>query len=703
MKKRGYKIVLENKVPLIIIAVSSGQGRAATELAMEQINSGGCIYLFAGFQPGDTITTDDANQNLDAWAIQTDWKHEQVSVRGKPLTLSGHRGSRVHDLEQASDQIRQHELAFSKLLSHVISLDALPDAMQSLLSSNSEIRGRMPRRVVINHAAPRQTLEPYEETPLRHLYEATRKPKKDISKGNIFRDIGFDGERSMLGWVLPPPWAAVRKEIEAVVDLGFVDSAEFIIWVGTGSWSFALEALQHVVVPRSTGATTFLVLNSLDPAALAGVLRRIEGRLSRVVCVGISQSGSALETTMLMDTLRGCFEQAKLDHHEHFLWLTDIGGPSKIHVTGEVTIRSSTTTTHDWSKTRMVPLTVNNHADINALFCSPHSMATLLPLFILLGKDRERMQTVFEQYVSLRPHTAEKMLQDMQSVAFALFETIWAVFDKDLGSAADKLAIQLVEQGLGSKRSDFNPTLEVSTTPTTRAGSDAATTLDFSRRPGSTRPAAKLMLTMYGLSIFVAAMAYHRGINFVTHPNVDFYKRRAKQLAQAKNAVSIQSTVEDVCDATVAYVQAHPKLRRVNLLYYCHEWFYDGSAILDALIRQLHKSGFEDIPICLAQGEERNHSRFQGAMQAEDALHVVVGFECGAFPAVPGVSDEAMRANFQMLQSIARATHERWHNGGWQRDTCGGDSRETVTVEKGEDSNGVLLSDDVKFESINCS
>ncbi|KAM3537111.1 hypothetical protein ARSEF1564_009968 [Beauveria bassiana] len=551
MKKRGYKIVLENKVPLIIIAVSSGQGRAASELAMEQINSGGCIYLFAGFQPGDTITTDDANQNLDAWAIRTDWKHEQVSVRGKPLTLSGHRGSRVHDLEQASDQIRQHELAFSKLLSHVISLDALPDAMQSLLSSNSEIRGRMPRRVVIDHAAPRQTLEPYEETPLRHLYEATRKPKKDISKGNIFRDIGFDGERSMLGWVLPPPWAAVRKEIEAVVDLGFVDSAEFIIWVGTGSWSFALEALQHVVVPRSTGATTFLVLNSLDPAALAGVLRRIEGRLSRV---------------------------AKLDHHEHFLWLTDIGGPSKIHVTGEVTIRSSTTTTHDWSKTRMVPLTVNNHADINALFCSPHSMATLLPLFILLGKDRERMQTVFEQYVSLRPHTAEKMLQDTQSVAFALFETIWAVFDKDLGSAADKLAIQLVEQGLGSKRSDFNPRLEVSTTPTTRAGSDAATTLDFSRMPGSTRPAAKLMLTMYGLSIFVAAMAYHRGINFVTHPNVDFYKRRAKPLAQAKkNAVSIQSTVEDVCTATAAYVQqAHPKLRRVNLLYYCHEWFYDG-------------------------------------------------------------------------------------------------------------------------------
>ncbi|KAM3466547.1 hypothetical protein MY5147_000565 [Beauveria neobassiana] len=222
--------------------------------------------------------------------------------------------------------------------------------------------------------------------------------------------------------------------------------------------------------------------------------------------------------------------------------------------------------------------------------------------------------------------------------------------------------------------------------------------------PGSTRPVTKLMLTMYGLSIFVAAMAYHRGINFVTHPNVDFYKRRAKQLAQAKNAVFIQSTVEDVCAATVAYVQqAHPKLGRVNLLYYCHEWFYDGSAILDALIRQLHKSGFEDIPICLAQGEERNHSRFQGAMQAEDALHVVMGFEYGAFPAVPGVSDEAMRANFHMLQSIARATHERWHNGGWQRDTCGGDSRETVTVEKGEDSNGVLLSDDVKFESINCS
>ncbi len=36
-------------------------------------------------------------------------------------------------------------------------------------------------------------------------------------------------------------------------------------------------------------------------------------------------------------------------------------------------------------------------------------------------------------------------------------------------------------------------------------------------------------------------------------------------------------------------------------------------------------------------------------------------------------------------------------------DTCGGDYRETVTVERGKDSNGVMLSDDVKFVSINCS
>lgn len=40
--------------------------------------------------------------------------------------------------------------------------------------------------------------------------------------------------------------------------------------------------------------------------------------------------------------------------------------------------------------------------------------------------------------------------------------------------------------------------------------------------------------------------------------------------------------------------------------------------------------------ICLAQGDVWNHFKFQGAMQAEDTLHVVVGFQYGAYPAVAG-------------------------------------------------------------------
>jgi hypothetical protein len=35
--------------------------------------------------------------------------------------------------------------------------------------------------------------------------------------------------------------------------------------------------------------------------------------------------------------------------------------------------------------------------------------------------------------------------------------------------------------------------------------------------------------------------------------------------------------------------------------------------------------------------------------------------------------------------------------------SCGGTERQKVTVDKGEDSNGVKLSDDVKFVAINCS
>ena len=46
------------------------------------------------------------------------------------------------------------------------------------------------------------------------------------------------------------------------------------------------------------------------------------------------------------------------------------------------------------------------------------------------------------------------------------------------------------------------------------------------------------MLTMNPLSAFVAIVAFHRRIDFVNHPKVNLYKRRAVELMAAAEVTS---------------------------------------------------------------------------------------------------------------------------------------------------------------------
>ena len=53
-----------------------------------------------------------------------------------------------------------------------------------------------------------------------------------------------------------------------------------------------------------------------------------------------------------------------------------------------------------------------------------------------------------------------------------------------------------------------------------------------------TSAAVKIMQTMNTLSAFVAIVAYHRRIDFVTHPKVNLYKRRAVRAALSTTSVA---------------------------------------------------------------------------------------------------------------------------------------------------------------------
>lgn len=631
-------------VDIIVICVSLGQGVRAAQDAIACVNAGGCVYLSAGFRPGDVLALD-RGAKTDAWSIRSAWKTERIQVAGKPVDLSGHRGSRVNDLTMAADIIRGDSLSFGKVISHITSLDLLPDIMLRL-GRNENIQGVPAKRVVIDMTARDRVVELAEELPLRHLREATRKSKDAIPMGNLFREIGFEDNTSLLGWAYPPAWQDIKATVEAALQRSPLSSKRHFIWVGTGGWVFLVDALKKTV-PASQDIT-FHTLQSLDPKALADVFGLIEN-LSLAVCLGMTQSGKTLETVMLMNALRERFDSAGLDYRKHFVWLTSMRQSERDYASGEATIRSLKE--HDWKKVDMMPLTIGNHPDINALFCAPYSVLMFLPLALLFSKDLKAVQRTYQQYLALRDGFVRGILLKAYSVALNHIGHIHLGLDESIAPAMTGLVTQLIEQGLGSKQIGFNPRVCVTSCDQTAGFETVAIPLHT-----EASAAVKIMLTMNTLSAFVALVAYHRRINFVTHPKVNLYKSRAMELMAAAEVEQKVSNPGSITAKIIAYLSKNLQTHFVEVLCYGHVSVFHRQSIKDWL-----DSGLVSITpstsIAVVPGEAWNHSRYQAAVQTEDTVYVVLVSDkyCSQ---VEGVSKGTINSNTRTLQAIALATYE---------------------------------------------
>jgi 3-dehydroquinate synthetase/threonine dehydrogenase-like Zn-dependent dehydrogenase/nucleoside-diphosphate-sugar epimerase/predicted NBD/HSP70 family sugar kinase len=639
-------------VDIVVICVSMGQGVAAAQDAAEYINAGGCVYLFAGFRPGDVMVMD-GGVIVDAWAIRSGWKTERIEVFGRLIDVSGHRGSKHQDLEMAVDLIRGDPLFFSRVISHVISLDALPEIAMTL-THGKDILGRPAKRVIVDMEARDGTVEFAEYFPLRHLQEAARRPKNLISRGNPFREIGFDGESSMLGWVIPPTWQQIKGVLDQALHMKPLGLKRNFIFCGTGAWAFSVDALRDIMSATHDNINkqnvTLHTLSSLDPQALFDLFLHVGDDLDTAVCVGISQSGTTLETVMLMDALRERFDCAGLDYRQHFIWLTDMNQSSNQDRSGEAMIRASEG--HDWKDVSMVPLTVGNHADINALFCTPHSTVVFLTMVLLHFGNVEAVRHMYQLYIELRDEVSRHVVSKADHVASKYIEDFCVDPDDILAPAMAKLIVQLVAQSLGSKQVGFNPRVQI----TPNGHSTSCFQILRLHIPAETPPPVKAMLAMYALSVFVAVVAYHRNITFVTHPKVDLYKRKAKDLAAASEIKhSTSSPPELISDQICVYLDQHPKTRFVEIVcYWVSTPHHQG--VRDWLISRLGSRIF-DVHIDVAHGADWNHSMYQRAIQAKDTLYVILELQ-EYRTKVGGISEQTICNNVSMLRSIARATYE---------------------------------------------
>jgi threonine dehydrogenase-like Zn-dependent dehydrogenase len=630
---------------IVIVCVSRGQGAPVAQEALTYVNPGGCVYLFAGFCSGDLLTLDEG-QKLDAWSIRTCWRTERVHIAGKTVDVSGHRGSRQEDLALAAHLIRSDTLYFSKVISHIISLQAVPETALAL-AMDENILGMPAKRVVVDMDARDRVVERAEELPFRHLYEAAGKPKAAVSMGNLFREIGFEGSTSTLGWANSPTWQDIQVALETALKVSALNSKRHIIWVGTGAWAFLVDALKEIT-PASRDIT-FHTLYSLDPQALATLFSLIED-LSMAVCLGISESGKTVETVTLMNTLRERFESAGLDHRHHFVWLTSTFKSELGNKSGEEVIRSSIG--HDWKRVAMVPLTVQNQFSINALFCAPHSTAMFLPLILMLQKDWKTMQHMYQQYLASKDSIARNILSKAYFVASNHVDCLQVNLDESIAPTMARLVVQLIEQALGSKQDGFNQRVRVGSGTQVAPNGFELVALPV---PIEIPAVVKLMVTMNALSVFVATVAYHRVIEFSTHPKVDLYKRRAAELVAAAEIEQKISDPRAISDEILAYVKHDSQLKCVQIICY-------GSPPVSCWrntkwVASCLAQAAQHIAVEIIKGEDWNHSQYQAAVQRKDTLYVVLVLPeyCQH---VEGISKEAIFGNIRMLRAIARATFE---------------------------------------------
>ncbi|KAK6070798.1 3-dehydroquinate synthase [Seiridium cupressi] len=633
-------------VDVVIVCVSSGQGIHVAQDAINYVNAGGCVYLFGGFSAGDVLKLDQGNDK-EIWSIRTHWKTERVQHSGRELYLAGHRGSRREHVAVAAKLI-QDDPSLSNLISHVISLHMVPDVVRGL-ACDGKVNGAPTKRVVIDMNSWGTFTRPAEDLALRHLKEATMKHKDLISLGNLYRKSGFDGSHSRLGWVFPPSWSEIEAVIKNVTQLRAFRAKRHFIWVGTGAWNFCVEMLKVLSPTNNTGISH--TIQSLDPRALGDVFSQIVD-LGEVVCLGMSQSGKTLETRAIMSALRERFDSSGLDYREHFIWLTDRRKSVHDVDCGEEAIRSDKL--QDWSDVDVAPLTIQDKSETNALFCTPFSVPVFVSLALQLGRDDERLRQLYQQYISLKDGVLSEITSKASMISFTNPSEIRIILPQTIAEAMERLIVQLLMQGWGSKQAGFNPRVHVAST--SPDPSDSGTLkLDV---PLDCSPAVAAMVVMNALNFLCAMVGYHRGLNFVTHPGVNLYKRRALELMKTKQ---VQQRLEalpcfDTIGAQVlAALDANPKVQFVDILYYGHV----SASCLRRLrndLTSLLRWHPRHLSIGAIPGEQWNHSEYQAAVGATSTLYIIIIPDPPHLP--EGFSKETLDHNIQCLRAIALATYD---------------------------------------------
>lgn len=203
----------------------------------------------------------------------------------------------------------------------------------------------------------------------------------------------------------------------------------------------------------------------------------------------------------------------------------------------------------------------------------------------------------------------------------------------------------MFQESLGSKKTGFNPKTLVNP----ERLPDEFELVEV--RVDSSEPVLKMMLSMHILELFIAVFAYHKGINFVTQPEVDIYKRKMREASIEDIPTTEKVTMEKLPEIIRNILQLNATKRFIEVVCY---WQLKEDE-RDHLCRLL-RAAFSEKIILVFAGSDWNHHSYQAASRNEDTLFIILTKDSYK-DEVEGISNYTLQRNVQTLKTIAYATY----------------------------------------------
>lgn len=458
----------------------------------------------------------------------------------------------------------------------------------------------------------------------KYLLEAAGKKKQDISINNPYREIGFDGDQPRLGWVEPVCFKQVKSSLESI--LGLLDGKDTFIFIGMGGSVNGIKPLLSVF-----GRKNFFTLDSLDPKAIDFIFSRIK-KPEKVLVIAISKSGTTKETQLLADSLKNYYIENLGERRwiEHFLWLTDPGSCSKLDSLG-------------WQQAAKISIQADRNSDIGGRFSSPHTLIFLLPLFLLLDKDFERLDKIYSDFIKSQSLIRKKALKTIADLDKRHKFYLSPVIDSSWSESFAFWVIQLFQESLGSKD-------EQASVKTIINFSDSGfTKLRFASEFKD--PVLSIMAHMYYYQVFIAYLAARGNMNFVNQKFVEKYKKEMAIL-ESQNPKTKDIPKGDL-DKLVELIS-----QRLDDNHHFIEvvlYFFPSPAVLSFVQEKLSKK-FDKKIILIFAGSDWNHQSYQAAFGDKDTFFVLVCLSEYQFSEY--VPKNNSSENIETLKRIALATHQ---------------------------------------------